>query len=184
MNLAILAVKRDFLHIENWLKERIEAVGDDFVLALIDYIKENLINHCKGSIKSKESVLEKSQLTLESLSVILENLCLAKHSTNPKISLSTEELVDEINNNIYTTFQELNLDKVIGKEIEEKANQIFQSMFKGETDVLGTIETLKMLKESQSHNDRETYACMIHCLLDEYRFYHQYPEKQLNIINI
>lgn len=183
VNLAILAVKRDFLHIENWLKERIEAVGDDFVLALIDYIKENLINHCKGSIKSKESVLEKSQLTLESLSVILENLCLAKHSTNPKISLSTEELVDEIHNNIYTTFQELNLDQVIGKEIEEKANQIFQSMFKGETDVLGTIETLKMLKESQSHNDRETYACMIHCLLDEYRFYHQYPEKQLNIIS-
>ena len=24
---------------------------------------------------------------------------------------------------------------------------------------------------------------MIHCLLDEYRFYHQYPEKQLNIIS-
>ena len=183
VNLAILAVKRDFLHIENWLNERIKTVGDDFVLALIDYIKENLINHCKGNNKNKESILEKSQLTLESLGVILENLCLAKHSTNPKISLSTEELVDDIHNNIYSTFQELNIEQVNGKEVEERANQIFQRMFKGEMEVIETVETLKSLKDSQDQADRETYACMIHCLLDEYRFYHQYPEKQLNIIS-
>ena len=183
VNLAILAVKRDFLHIENWLKERIKTVGDDFVLALIDYIKDNLINHCKGNNKNKESILEKSQLTLESLGVILENLCLAKHSTNPKISLSTEELVEDIHNSIYSTFQELNIEQVNGKEVEERANQIFQRMFKGEMEVIETVETLKSLKDSQDQADRETYACMIHCLLDEYRFYHQYPEKQLNIIS-
>ena len=48
-------------------------------------------------------------------------------------------------------------------------------MFKGETQVIDTIEKLKLLKDSKSHKDREIYACMIHCLLDEYRFYHQYP---------
>ena len=183
VNLAILAIKRDFLHIENWLKERIQTVGDDFVLTLIDYLKENLINHCKGNIKSKESVLDKSQLSIESLAVILENICLAKHSTNPKISISTEEQVEEIQKTIYATFQELNTNQVNGKEIEERANQIFQSMFKGETEVLDTVEKLKALKMSQNPSDRETYACMIHCLLDEYRFYHQYPDKQLNIIS-
>ena len=47
VNLAILAVKRDFLHIEQWLKERIETVGDDFILSLLEYIKDNLICHCK-----------------------------------------------------------------------------------------------------------------------------------------
>ena len=104
VNLAILAVKRDFLLFVCCMNERIKNVGDDFVLALIDYLKENLINHCKGANKNKESVLEKSQLTIESLGVILENLCTVKHSTNPKISLSTEELVQEIHNNIYSTF--------------------------------------------------------------------------------
>ena len=183
VNLAILAIKRDFLHIENWLKERIQTVGDDFVLTLIDYLRENLINHCKGNIKSKESVLDKSQLSIESLAVILENICLAKHATNPKISISTEEQVEDIQKTIYATFQELNTSQVNGKEIEERANQIFQSMFKGETEVLDTVEKLKALKESQNLSDRETYACMIHCLLDEYRFYHQYPDKQLNIIS-
>ena len=183
VNLAILAVKRDFLHIDSWLKERIKTVGDDFMLALIDYIKENLINHCKGNNKNKESVLEKAQLSLESLGVIMENLSLAKHSTNPKVSKSTEELVQEIQSNIYKTFKEFSMEQVNGKEVEDRANRIFQNMFKGETEVHETIEQLKLLKNSQSQTDRETYACMIHCLLDEYRFYHQYPEKQLNIIS-
>ena len=183
VNLAILAVKRDFLHIEQWLKERIETVGDDFILALLDYIKENLISHCKVNTKNKESILEKSQLTFESLAVILENITSAKHSSNPKVSLSTEEQVQEIYKNIFDTFKELNLEPLNSKEIEETANAIFQSMFKGETKVSETIEKLKLLKDSKSQNDREIYACMIHCLLDEYRFYHQYPEKQLNIIS-
>ena len=183
VNLAILAVKRDFLHIEQWLKERIENVGDDFVAALVDYIKENLIVHCKANNKNKENILEKSQLTLESLAVILENLITAKHSTNPKISISTEEEVHEIYKNIFETFKELNLEPLNSKEIEETANSIFQSMFKGETKVWETIEKLKHLKDSKLQKDREIYACMIHCLLDEYRFYHQYPEKQLNIVS-
>ena len=183
VNLAILAVKRDFLHIEQWLKDRIEKVGDDFILALLDYIKENLISHCKSNTKNKESILEKSQLTFESLAVILENLTNAKHSTNPKVSLSTEEQVREIYKSIFDTFKELNLEPLNSKEIEETANAIFQSMFKGETKVSETIERLKHLKDSKSQKDREIYACMIHCLLDEYRFYHQYPEKQLNIVS-
>ena len=183
VNLAILAVKRDFLHIEQWLKERIETVGDDFILALLEYIKDNLISHYKTNTINKESILEKSQLTFESLAVILENLTSAKHSSNPRVSLSTEEQVREIYKSIFDTFKELNLEPLNSKEIEETANSIFQSMFKGETKVSETIEQLKHLKDSKSQKDREIYACMIHCLLDEYRFYHQYPEKQLNIIS-
>ena len=183
VNLAILAVKRDFLHIEQWLKERIETVGDDFILALLEYIKDNLICHCKTNSKNKESILEKSQLTLESLAVILANLTSIKESSNPKVSSSTIEQIQEIYKNIFDTFKELNIEPLNGKEIEEKANSIFQCMFKGETTVSETIERLKHLKDSKSQKDREIYACMIHCLLDEYRFYHQYPEKQLNIIS-
>ena len=183
VNLAILAVKRDFLHIEQWLKERIETVGDDFILSLLEYIKDNLICHCKTNSKSKESILEKSQLTLESLAVILANLTSIKDTSNPKVSLSTIEQIQEIYKSIFDTFKELNLEPLNGKEIEETANSIFQCMFKGETTVSETIERLKHLKDSKSQKDREIYACMIHCLLDEYRFYHQYPEKQLNIIS-
>ena len=184
VNLAILAVKRDFLHIEQWLKDRIEKVGDDFVEALLTYIKDNLIAHCKSNTTAtKENVLEKSQLSLESLAVIFENLVNAKHNKNPKISLNTEEEIKTVYKSIFEIFDELQVQPMDSKVIEDTANSIFQSMFKGDTTVYETIEKLKEYKDSNDQKEREIYACMIHCLLDEYRFYHQYPDKQLSTIS-
>ena len=76
VNLAILAVKRDFLHIDQWLAERISKVGDDFIESLLNYIKENVIVQCKDvtSQSIKDNILEKCQLSLESLAIIFENL--------------------------------------------------------------------------------------------------------------
>ena len=183
VNLAILAVKRDFLHIEQWLKDRIEKVGDDFINALLTYIKDNLIAHCKANTTTKENILEKSQLSLESLAVIFENLVNAKPSNNPKISQKTEEEIKEVYKSIFEIFDELQLQPVNSAEIEHTANEIFRAMFREEKTVFDTIEKLKEYKDSQEHEKREIYACMIHCLLDEYRFYHQYPEKQLTLVS-
>lgn len=43
MSLGILAGKRDFLHYDVWLKERIKQVGTPFVKALIKYINEHVM---------------------------------------------------------------------------------------------------------------------------------------------
>ena len=184
VNLAILAVKRDFLHIEQWLKDRISKVGDDFIHEILKYIKENLIVHCRNNnTTTKENILEKSQLSIESLAVIFENLVSAKHNNNPKISQNTEEEIKEVYKSIFNIFDELQIQPINSEEIEKTANNIFQSMFKGETTIYETIEKLKEFKESPEQKEREIYACMIHCLLDEYRFYHQYPEKQLMTVS-
>lgn len=47
VNLGILAGKREFLHYDVWLKERIKKVGTPFVKAFIKYINEQLIIPCK-----------------------------------------------------------------------------------------------------------------------------------------
>jgi len=39
----VLAGKRDFLHYDVWLKERIKQVGTPFVQAMIKYVNENVI---------------------------------------------------------------------------------------------------------------------------------------------
>ena len=41
---------------------------------------------------------------------------------------------------------------------------------------------MKSYRNSQSQKESEIYACMIHSLLDEYRFFYQYPERELTII--
>ena len=47
VNLGILAGKREFLHYDVWLKERIKKVGTPFVQAFIKYINEQIIIPCK-----------------------------------------------------------------------------------------------------------------------------------------
>jgi len=48
-----------------------------------------------------------------------------------------------------------------------------------------SVETLtaklKSMKGSNNRRDQEIFPCMIQSLFDEYRFFHKYPEKELQI---
>lgn len=184
VNLAILAVKRDFLHIDQWLAERIFKVGDDFIECLLNYIKENVIAQCKDvtSQSVKENILEKCQLSLESLAIIFENLTPNKIGKNPKVSKRVEQEITNTYKAIFEIFDELQAQPPNSAEIEEAANKLYQSLFDGEVTVEEVIEKMKNYKNSPNQKESEIYACVIHSLFDEYRFFHQYPERELTII--
>jgi CCR4-NOT transcription complex subunit 1 len=42
---------------------------------------------------------------------------------------------------------------------------------------LQVVQMLKQFKSSPSAREREVFACMIHNLFDEYRFFPRYPDK-------
>lgn len=184
VNLAILAVKRDFLHIDQWLSERIARVGDEFIESLLNFIKENVIALCKDVTNPviKENILEKCQLSLESLAIIFENLTPSKIGKNPRVSKRIEAEITNTYKAIFEIFDELQVQPPNSEEIEEAANKFYQNLFHGDITVEEIIEKMKTYKNSPNHKESEIYACMIHSLLDEYRFFHQYPDKELKII--
>ncbi|MCQ2816353.1 MAG: DUF3819 domain-containing protein [archaeon] len=179
VNLGILAAKRDFLHLEQWLKERINTAGEEFIEAINNYIQINLIDQCKKNNPNKENILDKAQLTMESLAIILERLMSVCNGKNFSEKLKKE--CKDIYKAIFEIFDELHFQATSREEIEQNANKIFKSMFKGETTVDEVIEKLIADKNSSDSKAAELYACMTHCILDEYRFYHQYPDKELTI---
>lgn len=69
-------------------------------------------------------------------------------------------------------------------EIEEAANMYFQQIYKGEKEIDEIIEMLKRFKTSGNSRENDIFACMIHNLFDEYRFFSKYPEKELRITGI
>jgi CCR4-NOT transcription complex subunit 1 len=184
VNLAILAVKRDFLHIDQWLAERIAKVGDDFIECLLNYIKENVISQCRDvtSQSQKENILEKCQLSLESLAIIFENLTPNKIGKNPKVSKRVEQEITDTYKAIFEIFDELQIQPPNSEEIEEAANKLYKSLFQSQITIEEVIEKMKNYKNSQIQKESEIYACMIHSLLDEYRFFHEYPERELVIM--
>jgi len=73
----------------------------------------------------------------------------------------------------------------VSKEVEDEANSYFQRIYNHPPHpTLSIDEVLDMLKKFQDsgiRREREVFSCMLRNLFEEYRFFPQYPEKELQI---
>ncbi|XP_034255857.1 CCR4-NOT transcription complex subunit 1 isoform X2 [Thrips palmi] len=73
----------------------------------------------------------------------------------------------------------------VPKEIEDEANSYFQRIYNHPPhptlSIDEVLEMLKKFKDSSSKREKEVYYCMIRNLFEEYRFFPQYPDKELHI---
>lgn len=74
----------------------------------------------------------------------------------------------------------------VSKEVEDEANGYFQRIYGSNSPhpTLSIDEVLDMLqrfKESSNEREREVQQCMVRNLFEEYRFFPQYPDKELQI---
>ena len=67
------------------------------------------------------------------------------------------------------------------KEIEDIANSYFQKIYTSDMTIGEVVQLLKRFKSSNDPKEQEIFRCMIHNLFDEYRFFHKYPEKELQV---
>ena len=84
--LAILAGKREFLHFEPWISDRIKNCGNPFLRAVLQYVEENLLIPIRLALKSTQNIsyenfLEKAQLSKELLAFIFESIFLTTSSS-------------------------------------------------------------------------------------------------------
>lgn len=101
VSLGFLASKREFLHFENWITQRVKSVGDPFISAVLKYLEDNIVIQCMKNEKQEkaaqifESILDKSQLSLETLVIIFDNLMV---SSVDKLSLKNKKKTKELYN--------------------------------------------------------------------------------------
>ncbi|XP_060519791.1 CCR4-NOT transcription complex subunit 1 isoform X2 [Cylas formicarius] len=73
----------------------------------------------------------------------------------------------------------------VSKEIEDEANNYFQRIYNHPPHpTLSIDEVLSMLKrfqDSPSKREKEVFNCMLRSLFEEYKFFPQYPDKELHI---
>lgn len=61
--------------------------------------------------------------------------------------------------------------------MEEEANSHFQKIYSEARPIEEVVAMLKAFKASPNPREQEVFACMIHNLFDEYRFFPRYPDK-------
>ncbi|XP_077972852.1 CCR4-NOT transcription complex subunit 1-like [Styela clava] len=77
------------------------------------------------------------------------------------------------------------MNQQFSKEIEDEANSYFQKIYNQPPDSTLTVDEildlLRKFKDSTIKKEREVFNCMIRNLFEEYRFFPQYPDKELYI---
>jgi CCR4-NOT transcription complex subunit 1 len=186
--LGILAGKREFLHFEQWIKERLKNIGAPFLNAVLAYVEENLLKYIREiTIKfgannpavpqSYDIALEKAQLSRELLAFIFES---ALQISGSKFSVRTVENLKRLYKEICEYFPEMS-ESQMPDEIEMMAEKHFQRIYREEITLEAAIDMMQRLKKSSKQDDKELYASMITFLFTELRFHSNYPEKELMI---
>lgn len=182
ISLSLLAVKREFLRLENWVESRLQSGSLAWVEEFIRYVYKKILipleSYSNLNKKLIEEVLDKSQITMNSLAIIFENFLLNERHTS--------HIPEFIMNKISTFYQKIQnylpeLSQVCTNEPEKKANLLLEELYFQNTSMDDFIIKIKALKASNSNRDQELLSCVIINIIDELRFYHNFPEKELYI---
>ncbi|XP_032816690.1 CCR4-NOT transcription complex subunit 1 isoform X5 [Petromyzon marinus] len=77
------------------------------------------------------------------------------------------------------------MSQQFSKEIDDEANSYFQRIYNQPPhptmSVDEVLEMLQSFKDSNNKREREVFNCMLRNLFEEYRFFPQYPDKELHI---
>ncbi|XP_048577201.1 CCR4-NOT transcription complex subunit 1 isoform X2 [Nematostella vectensis] len=76
------------------------------------------------------------------------------------------------------------MDQSFGKDVEDEANSYFQRIYNHPPNptisIDEVLEMLKKFKDSPNKKERDIFLCMLRNLFEEYRFFPQYPDKELH----
>jgi len=187
--------------------------GFAFVVALVDYLgkyhasalpRVTATNNNNGKGASLVSI-ENLMLTVQVLRVLDASMLAQEISTGNTNNTSSQTLGDRIkilteacvavHPNLSSAFVQqpqgdqpgnssTQQSRESGDEIEEMANSYFQKIYTSEQSIDEVVNMLKRFKVSGTQKENDIFACMIHNLFDEYRFFSKYPEKELRITGI
>jgi len=163
LHLASLAASRNALDLGNWLKIQITKHQGTMTTACLEYLRgdssENLIEH-----KSPEKV------------ILLSSLYENQNLLSPQEIQELKPLQDA--HNISASVKGIDSNSA---DVEKEAHLYFKQIYEGKISLEEVVDTLKNFKASKNPRENEMFMCMIHALFDEYRFFSQYPEKELRI---
>jgi CCR4-NOT transcription complex subunit 1 len=243
---ACLAYRREFLHLEQWLSQRLGSCKAAFASACITFLKAKGPDICEqtpGLVEALAIFMRVLQPITSQLSThdaeelhqaVARNnlLAAAATSVNPPAPVAVNPTAPKPGNVVELTkpMDRMNLGSDDGSngvapavsapntkntlppqptlindggdippsalqsgeiipptqdtfpaDIEEEANSYFQKIFTSQQSINDVIAMLQGFKNSPNTREQQIFDCMIHNLLDEYRFFPEYPERELHI---
>ena len=74
--------------------------------------------------------------------------------------------------------------KPFDADVEAQANSYLQRVYSEHDTIPGLVQKMQALRQSSDAREVKVFECIVHNLLDEYKFFPKYPEKELRITGI
>ncbi|KAI7901129.1 CCR4-Not complex component, Not1-domain-containing protein [Cokeromyces recurvatus] len=203
LDLASLAARRQNLNLEKWLLERLAKDGFTFFGACIDFLEKKCA--IEMARQSGANVIPTLQLSMDVIRIFfrilserslptIETAKLTKLSqlytqlypqlnenrfqADKKITGMTETATS--NNTINTTTNPINEnERNYSEEVEEMVRLYFERLYTKDISPSRFASVLKACRTSNDQRQVNFFSCTTHTLLDEARFFNQYPENEL-----
>jgi CCR4-NOT transcription complex subunit 1 len=177
--LAIAAGRAEALSIENWLGNALNERPD----------KDDLAGCMITSLQSKISDLPAEVVVgviraIRSSPRLSQNVQNEAHSFVENNQARFPFLVNELGEfaTAPPNSAAVNLPaRNFAPNVEELSNSNFQRIYAGELSIEQAIQMLRDMQASSVPFENEVFKCMIHSLLDEYRYFGQYPDRELRV---
>ncbi|EGX43660.1 hypothetical protein AOL_s00215g396 [Orbilia oligospora ATCC 24927] len=192
LDIACLAAVSDALNLEKWLTEMFAENGKDFISETLIFLETRSI--ADYEFQPSETEKQKSQVNLHAAEVsqILEACEQSEHSA--LATAEQREFMVSVQRKCIQSYPRLiNLrqghDHIIlsanrnkntfSPDVDKKMQDYYQKMYSGEITITTMVKDLQHLKKSDTVQDQDLFACMIHSLFDEYTCYPSYPIEPL-----
>jgi CCR4-NOT transcription complex subunit 1 len=203
---AFVMADNDYLQIKPWLGKELSSKSQalSFAVSLIAYLRKNFTSAgpraggTTAPLVSHENISTSLQMLRSLDPAILSQTVKSSDSTafgNSTLGDSIKGLMDAVLSATPSLRSSLQASATsaqlppsngppVADDVEEMATQYFQKIYTSEQSIGEVVEMLKRFKTSGDSKENEIFACMVHNLFDEYRFFSKYPEKELRITGI
>jgi CCR4-NOT transcription complex subunit 1 len=192
IDLAVLAARREYLNLEKWLTDQMKENGPEFFRSCIEYLTRKIQSFdekpgSSGMIFNLEATAAMFKVLhafvhsmppelVDSLNLLFANYV----RMNPRMDTTSGKSMSDLSKP-FTSSETMSTTSadVFSSDIEEETNSFFKKIFSSKLSVDEGIELLEKYKSSSDVREQQLFACTIHNLFDEYRFFPNYPEKVL-----
>ncbi|KAG8732244.1 hypothetical protein FRC11_014912 [Ceratobasidium sp. 423] len=192
LDVAALASRREYLNLDKWLADNITTHGSEFVHAVIAFleskVKGEIARNASGSDQPPES--RTMPLNPQTIAIFIRVL---KNSGTALTSEDAEYFIEIRNQCLQLHPRLMNLTPgsdaepgvavvSFSPEVEQEVENIYKEMYEDKISIDQMVALLQRSKVSSNPRDHEVFACTLHTLFDEYRFFARYyPARELQM---
>ncbi|GAA6057943.1 hypothetical protein JCM3770_004447 [Rhodotorula araucariae] len=190
LDLAALASRREYLNLDKWLATQMQQHGAQLVRATLEFVGHKVQHELRR--QEMDHPPEPTTLALNAATIAVFMRVLRAHH---ELFTGTDvELFKEVRTQCLQlhprlmNFSPKNTDTEPGMAvtsfspaIEAECDSLYKRMYDQEVAVDKVVGALRQAKESDNQHDHEFFACFLHGLFDEHRFFNTYPSNELTL---